>query len=1294
MRKLFICMLLLVLGVCVQAKDAVLNIRAGETASVSSNGKTVTLDGQIIPYGKGKENVMEFGEKCYSIPAKGLIGNSGSMVLEFALAQEMKQSKSAARPLAVIRWNGREEVGFFTFSKKTILQYRFANSRNNFYGGTKPLKRDKIYQAVFTWNGEKLACYLDGTLIREADQPFKFKPELAESINIGPYADRWYKVHPWPNDTMLKSLKLYKRVLSAQEVAEMAGMKNPPIHERFPRVITAPARSGSNGMSPVTFINMRKPFSSWELPKSSAAFSYDDKNLYVDFSTIFPAKTSILKGATASDPEAGVWGVESFELHLRNGKDTFYFGGTVNGGKTDVLNKNAKYNPEWSYKSHIGMQIDDTFLWTGKVVLPWKALKLQKAPKQLKLNFCRSFFNSHITAPTDLASDRANKLGYWGRDEFFFDLKFDKKAPSFKVVSLGNPSFGQLEQEFEVSSPVDTTVKFQILQESEAGLIAPQSLADSKLRLKANIPQKIKVAAPLTVLQADRLLYRLTSGDGKKVYFSQDVPLQISAEYLGVKPLFYADKLQTTVKTAILKSKFGEKSRFTLRLKDPKGKVIWQKKDPAENLAVPFAKNYAPGNYTLELVDAKGKLLSGKSFVFPGYGAWNSFKVDASRIVPPYQPLAYSKKNNFTASVVLRDYSWNKNSLLPAQITSKNEALFSRPAALLVNGKEVTGAFKTLSTLKHRADVKSSSAGKECKVSVNGYLEYDGVQHNMIEFTAQKNISALQLRFTLPAKFAKYLHTSAIGWGNKLTQKIENGKFEFKYYPVVFIGNEEKGFCFFAESCRSWKPGTPKPLEINKKSDVATFTVTIARNVKAGQKIVFDCGLLGTPVKPQHKRYPLNTASWNWNAPMNRPGKTPTSWSAYMHHAGTIADAFADVPGIDNEALLKSQRDNVAFFRKHNVKPFNYNPFYISDEFPEVRAFGVEWESVPRQVWTGFRDKKVHTLFLLCPASKGADYFLWKIQNYLKKVKADGINFDFGIVPACDNAHHGCNGRTPLIAYRNFYRKLALLLIDSGAKDYIIHVHNTNSVQLPAYTFVTHLMNGEHIRQQSSTLMHNGKDILDTYKMPMFACELSSMPFGIYNAVYQSNDFLLKQYGGGKEDPELYKLRITRAFLAGTLLHNTILALNRCHHGIFDKIVRIYDKFDVPEAEFIGYWSSRNPAKVVAGKEVYASIYRHKKDNRLLAVISHAGNERLDQDVEIKFTPQVLGMKDFKSAVERLEGPDPEYDELFKMKKAADLPTVRIQLKWQNPGIKVRSFENNVLKLHLPAHSFALVELN
>ena len=1288
MRKTLLFTLLAMAGLLC-AKDATLSVDPAENSKVTVNGKTVTFDGEFKEI-SGK-SLMAFGEKVYSFPAKGLIGTSGSIVLEFALPDAMKQSKSAQRTLAVIRANGREEIGFYTFSKNPVLQYRFSNGRNNFYGGTKKLKPNTVYRAVFTWNGDRVRCYLDGKLIREAAQPYKVVPGKMESVNIGPFSDRWYTIPTWPNDTFIKSLKVYKRALEGAEIAALSGVKSVPVHKRYGRTITASPRS-VGGSAYILLQNLRRPFKSWELPVNNASFSYDSQNLYVDFNTVFPAKTTISKGFSANDPEAGVWGVESFELHLRHSGKIFYFGGTVNGGRNDVLNKNSQYNPKWTYKSHIGMQIDDTFLWEGKIVMPWKALQLSAPPKSLKLNFCRSFFNSSVTAATDLACDIGNKKGYWGRDEYFYDLKFDKTAPAFKVISRGNPSFGSLEQEFEFVSPVDQTVNFAIIQESSAGLLQPQNLFDRKIKLAANTPQRIKISTPLTMLQADKLVYRLTSANGKKIFSSQDVPLQISAEYLTLKPLFYADKVNAFVKTAILRSKFGAGAKFVLSMKDPAGKVIYKTAKITDTTVMPFKKEAVPGNYTVQLLDNKGNLISGQSFLFPGYGAWSRFKVDESRIVPPYTAMKYNKKNGFTAQVVLRDYTWKNDSLLPAQITSKGEKLFTASPALFIDGKEVKGTFKNTSSQKHRAEMISSANGKNFKLVSNGWLEYDGVQHNQIKLTALKNISSVELRFKMPAKLAKYLHTSAIGWSNKLTRALAPGKFEFKYFPVVFIGNEEKGFCFFAESDKNWNSSS-KPMSIVKKGKEAVFTVKLARNIKAGKTFAFDCGLLGAPVKPQHKRYPLNTASWAWNAQMNRPGKTPTSWCSYMNHLGTIADAFADVPGVDNDTLIKDQQKAVELLKANNVKPFNYNPFYVSDEHPEMRAFGVEWESVPRQVWTGQRKNKTHTLYLLCPASQGADFFLWRVKEYLKKVKVNGINFDFGLVPSCDNNHHGCSSRTPLIAYRNFYRKLALLLLDSGVDDYIIHVHNTSSVQLPSYTFVTHLFNGEHIRQQSSRLMHNGKDILDTYQLPMFACELSSLPFGINNAVYQSNDVLTRQYGGGKEDPELYKLRITRAFLSGTLLHNTINALNRCHHGIFDKIVRIYDKFDVPNAEFIGYWSEKNPARVTQGKEVLVSLYRHKKDNRLLAVISHIGNKRLDQDVVVQFDPGVLKMKNFTSASERLEGPDPEYRELYDLKKKANLPTVRIQLKWQNPGIKVKSFKNNTLELHLPAHCFALVEL-
>ncbi|MBR2911428.1 MAG: hypothetical protein IKC05_07440, partial [Lentisphaeria bacterium] len=842
------------------AKDATLAVDPAENRKVTVNGKTVTFDGEIKEIA-GK-SLMAFGEKVYSFPARGLIGESGSIVLEFALPAVMKQSQNAQRTLAVIRANGREEIGFYTFCKNPVLQYRFSNGRNNFYGGTKKLKPDTVYRAVFTWNGDRVRCYLDGKLIREAAQPYKVVPQKMESVNIGPFSDRWYRIPAWHNDTFIKSLKVYKRALDNTEIAAMSGVKSVPVHKRYGRTITASPRS-VGGSSYILLQNLRRPFKSWELPVNNASFSYDSKNLYVDFNTVFPAKTTILKGFSANDPEAGVWGVESFELHLRHSGKTYYFGGTVNGGRNDVLDKNSKYNPQWTYKSHIGMQIDDTFLWEGKVVMPWKALQLSAPPEKLKLNFCRSFFNSAITAATDLACDLGNKQGYWGRDEYFYDLKFDKTAPALKVISKGNPSFGNLEQEFELVSPVSQTVNFTIIQESSAGILQPQNLFDKKIKLTANTPQKIKISAPLTMLQADKLVYRLTSANGRKVFSSQDVPLQISAEYLTVKPLFYADKVDAAVKTAILRSKFGAKAKFTLSLKNPAGKVIYTTGKITDTTVIPFKKDAVAGNYTVQLTDAKGNLISGQSFLFPGYGKWSKFKVDETRIVPPYTAMKYNKKNGFNAQVVLRDYFWKADSLLPEQITSKGDKLFTASPAIFIDGKEVRGSFKNTSAQKHRAEMISTASGKNFKLVSNGWLEYDGVQHNQIKITALKNISSVELRFKMPVKFAKYLHTSAIGWSNKITRALTPGKFEFKYFPVVFIGNEEKGFCFFAESDRNWNLAS-KPMVIVKNGKEAVFSVKLARNIKAGKTFEFDCGLLGTHVKPQHKRYPLNTASWAW----------------------------------------------------------------------------------------------------------------------------------------------------------------------------------------------------------------------------------------------------------------------------------------------------------------------------------------------------------------------------------------------------------------------------------------------
>jgi hypothetical protein len=270
--------------------------------------------------------------------------------------------------------------------------------------------------------------------------------------------------------------------------------------------------------------------------------------------------------------------------------------------------------------------------------------------------------------------------------------------------------------------------------------------------------------------------------------------------------------------------------------------------------------------------------------------------------------------------------------------------------------------------------------------------------------------------------------------------------------------------------------------------------------------------------------------------------------------------------------------------------------------------------------------------------------------------------------------------------------------LDAGIKDPVIILHNTDSIQLPAFTFGTHLFNGEQIRQDSSTIMHDGKDILDTYDASMFASELSSLPFGITNSVYQSNDVLIPKFGGNpNEDPELYKFRITKPMLAGALVHNTMPSLSRCHFGIFDKVIRIYDKFDVPKAQFIGYW--KKPAKVIKGKDIFVSVYKHKDGKKLLAVISHIGKDHGVQDVEIDFDLAGLDISKLSSATELLTADDPEYQELYKLLKNTKLEggiphqIRRTPLKLGDFGVNVTGLEQNKLKMNIKFHSFALVEI-
>jgi hypothetical protein len=360
---------------------------------------------------------------------------------------------------------------------------------------------------------------------------------------------------------------------------------------------------------------------------------------------------------------------------------------------------------------------------------------------------------------------------------------------------------------------------------------------------------------------------------------------------------------------------------------------------------------------------------------------------------------------------------------------------------------------------------------------------------------------------------------------------------------------------------------------------------------------------------------------------------------------------------------------------------------FFPEEYEEVKNNILEWQKTPAGHLHYKRNGKKMNWYWTCSRSNARKFFVYKFAELLKRQPLGGVYFDFGVASYCNNPLHDCKGGYPLMAQRKLYQGIARAFVNAGIKDYVIVLHNSESVQFPTVTHATHFFNGEGLRQLSSSTFHDGKDLQETYTLLDFATEHSSLPFGITSSVYVPVDPLIERFGGGKEDQEVYRFRMTKAALAGTLIHNTICSPSRMHYGFYNKLIRFYDEFGVCKAEFLPYWRNQKYVKVIKGKDIYVSLYS-KKNGEVLAVISHVSKEHLNQDVEIELYPKAFGVKSFNKAQELFTSPDPEYNHIYTEKNR-----LRNPVKLGDFGVKFNGLENNRIKLHLDFHSVALVKL-
>ncbi|MBQ6471671.1 MAG: hypothetical protein IJJ33_06785, partial [Victivallales bacterium] len=700
------------------AKEATLDVTFDREKIVKVGNEEVVLDGGTVTLESGQK-AMAFGSKVFRFPAKGLVSESGTLVLDFALGK-MERSESSARTLLMLRSGSRLLVGMSTYFNNPLLQFVFNDQTNKFVWATgKILKPGLIYQGALSWDGDKVRCYLDGQLVKEAKQPVGLDTGKLTTLNLGPHADSWYRVKPWKDDTLAHRLRVYDYALSPAEIQKLSGGSDVAgIHLRYPRTLTAPKRQGEivadakldeeawrNAAAPVSVISMRNPAETWNFPPHHAKYTWDEQNLYLAVDAVFPQGAVIRKGKGPNDA-GGVWEDESFELYLRHGGNMYYFAGCVAGGMSVLKNHDNTYRPEWRYVSHSGVRIDDRLLWQGEVVVPWSAIELSGPPKELKMNLSRSWRSSAISASSDLANQR--EKGYWADEQHQFTLRFADSVPCLTLLRTNDLGFGSISQEFELYCSQDSDAELKIIQEHTEGLVKPQVVFIRKVSLKAGQPQRLEVEADFTSEKVNRVVYELTDCRDGQVVLRQDLPVVLKMEYLSVAPRFTAEHLIVQVRTAILEKKLKRalQGKARLVLSGPDGKeVVAVPLAEQQPQRLPFAHGNQAGLYRVELHDEEGTVLSGCSVDFPGFGEWSRLKFDSTRIIPPYRPMVTKDTaDGLEVQPIGRSYQWHGSGLLPTRLVSRGHDLLRRPAQLCIGQDGASVTLHSRSVAPHRVE--------------------------------------------------------------------------------------------------------------------------------------------------------------------------------------------------------------------------------------------------------------------------------------------------------------------------------------------------------------------------------------------------------------------------------------------------------------------------------------------------------------------------------------------------------------------------------------------------------------
>jgi Concanavalin A-like lectin/glucanases superfamily/Glycoside hydrolase 123, N-terminal domain/Domain of unknown function (DUF6259) len=657
-----------------------------------------------------------------------------------------------------------------------------------------------------------------------------------------------------------------------------------------------------------------------------------------------------------------------------------------------------------------------------------------------------------------------------------------------------------------------------------------------------------------------------------------------------------------------------------------------------------------PGEYIVktEIRNHKNKIIKAllQKFKVTQKPDWIGNKIGISgEVLPPYTPVKVIKAKNSDIFVSMwgRKYIFGSTPFVK-QIISAGKNMLAGPIHISgqVNSEKIT--FKTKKTILKKAIateaiVQQNFQAKNIRLSINSSIEYDGFMKfdiSVIPEKTQISIKNLAIEIPLSAEFAKYRFAY-----NHKTNKIHSGflasKESFPFIPNLWIGDEERGISWLAESDQYWNLNDEdKAIQIirNKSQNTVTLRlnlINIPTSFKYGEKIKYIFALQATPLKKMEKTvwdYRIVRME-GYGQELKYPDKkvfdTPIldyyskkgarTYILFRQEVFAYPTPITESFGDKVKKLVKASHKE-----KLNVIPYTIS-WLFSDLAPEHKDYKEQIQMMPERVFPSSQlstiEKKQHCCYA-CQAGPWQDLMIKRFDELMTKYKVDGVYLDTtAVIFECMNQQHGCGYKRrdgtiratfPVFGIRKLLKRI-YTVVKKHNPDGIVDLHVFNTMNSAALAFVTSYWNGEQLSHKPFKL--------DALPLDRFRTEFMGRNWGV------------------PADVLYYIMRDYNKVLSMALLHDVPVRPEHLSElAIISKIWKLREQYGCSKAKWHPYWE-KNKTVRIAPKGCYTSYFSHPKNGCLILV---SNLTRTNQHIKMNLNSSKLGLGKSFTAVNAIDG--------------------------------------------------------